>query len=108
MSNRNWKNNLKPSAIEFIEQIIEQVPEAHGARDTFTVLLDQIAGDKPMFQYLVLGEDGDVSGGTSNEDLRDYIVDNTEDLVINCWLSVKELTGADYYGFGEEEEEDGE
>jgi len=43
MSAPEWRNYLQPSSVQFIQEIINQIPEANGLRIAFEALLDKLA-----------------------------------------------------------------
>lgn len=53
----SWKNALTASQVEFMQSIVDQVPEVMGARAAFEAILDNLA--KVTKSFVIVDEDGD-------------------------------------------------
>ena len=75
----SWKDKLQPSGIDFVQQIIDQIPTALGGRDAFEALLDKIAdeGGAPKFRYVWLDEYG-FWCGTNDKDAANEVSNDGE------------------------------
>lgn len=86
-----WTELLTPGEVNYVNSIVEQIPEEHCARDSFVGCLQSLAdgGSAPKKRYLVCG-DGDVRSTDDDEAARTcagneelYVVD----LVRFVWLT---------------------
>lgn len=75
-----WTEKLAPSQVSFVNSIVEQIPENHGARASFVEMLQQLA-DSPTdlkYRYLIaLADAGDVRGTNDKELARHYAMDDS-------------------------------
>lgn len=83
-----WREKLTPSGQNYVQDIINQVPVDHGARDAFESLLDVIA--KPEKVFIVVDDWGRVSK-TSDEDFADHLAN--QDYIVIEYKDIKEIQG---------------
>lgn len=87
-----WTELLATSQVQFMNEIIAQVPSEHGARDSFIEIIQQLADApaKPEFAYvMVKGDQGDVTGTNEEEVARIVAIDEANyviDVVNMKWI----------------------
>ena len=95
-----WTEKLLPSEITFMNEIIAQVPEEHGARAAFIDIIQKLADApaEPKFRYLIALSDAGYVRGTNDQDLAlRYAVDDVNyilDTVESKWLPEADLSAA--------------
>lgn len=87
----SWKTKLLPSEATLMQEIVDQVPEEHGARDAFVGILDKLAeSDKPKFRYLIgYADSGEGLGTNDDEKAREYASNSANfvfDLQMDRWM----------------------
>lgn len=84
-----WTEALAPSQVAFMNGIIEQVPEAMGARAAFIDCLQSLVStDAPPYRYIIAME-GDVAGTNDVDQARAYALDECNYVVdshTSTWL----------------------
>lgn len=89
-----WQSKLSKSANEFMQEIVNQIPEEHGARAAFESILDQLAGQES--RWLILDDYGNAYE-TSEEETAEHAGDQDYQVI-----AVHEK----YQQFSEDEEDD--
>lgn len=102
-----YKDILKDSQLQYVEDIVSQIPEKMGARDAFVNILNVLAegGAKKSqkYQFFVIDLDEGLAYGTNNEDHAVEVAKSDQFIVIDA-------KGVIIDGDGDEQsiEEDGE
>jgi hypothetical protein len=72
-----WKEGLQPSSVDFMTSIIEQVPEAMGARSAFVTILNRIHDTvDPGINERLKKLDALEAGGVDNWENYDFAMED--------------------------------
>lgn len=83
----SYKLVLKGSQLQYVEDIVSQIPEAMGARSAFEAILDDLAMSAPTFRfYIVATEMGEVIG-TDDAKVAKGLAQSEENFVIDTSLN---------------------
>lgn len=100
----SYKKVLKASQLAYVEDIVSQIPETHGARAAFEIILDELADSKPKFKYYITDTGQGVVRGTNDEQIAEDLAESEEcyvvDVTDNLWVQPE--------GISEEVKEQGE
>lgn len=95
----SWQDNLKgrQSAIDLVQSILDQIPEANGGRMAFEACLYSIAdGSSSGATHVLINEDGEAVGTTSDLDLVERLEEGSDGLYAYELASLKPMTEADF------------
>jgi hypothetical protein len=75
-----WKEALKPAGVVFMQEIIDQIPEEHGARHAFTCMLEALTEHQPKEVEEKLAKlQALENGGVDNWDGYDFAMEELAD-----------------------------
>lgn len=80
-----WMKNLSKAQVDLVNEIIAQIPEAHGVQAAFTDILNTIGGASvaPKFRYYIADcTNGDVRC-TNNEDIANNYASSEDNFVVD-------------------------